>query len=185
MATCSTSQTSCGPNLCTSNSGRSGLLSESAHSGVHSFQVCDFPSKPLKPKHHHLCHYPELIKQFGSLIRLWTMRFESRHTYFKQCARKLHTFKNLSATLAERHQFLQAYLSPGKLFQLSVQVERGSESYSDDYNEAIRESIDHLDFQPGDTLVATEITLKVTKYRKAWLCFWPVMMRVWRLAELN
>lgn len=34
-----------------------------------------FPNKPLKPKHHYLVHYPELILQFGPLIRLWTLRF--------------------------------------------------------------------------------------------------------------
>lgn len=36
----------------------------------------------LKPKHHFLCHYPSLIFQFGPLIRLWTLRFESKHGYF-------------------------------------------------------------------------------------------------------
>ena len=45
-----------------------------------------FPDHPLKPKHHYLCHYPELILQFGPLIRLWTLRFESKYTFFKQCA---------------------------------------------------------------------------------------------------
>lgn len=75
-----------------------------------------FPEFCLKPKHHYLCYYPELIIQFGTLIRLWTLRFESKHTYFKQCARKLHNFKILCATLAERHQLLQAYLSAGTLF---------------------------------------------------------------------
>ena len=75
-----------------------------------------FPQHPLKPKHHYLCHYPELILRFGPLIRLWTLRFESKHTFFKQCARKLHNFKNLCATLAERHQLLQAYLGAGSLF---------------------------------------------------------------------
>lgn len=83
------------------------------------FRYVTFPSKPLKPKHHYLCHYPELIKQFGPLTRLWTMWFESKHTYFKQCARKLRNL-NVCATLAERHQLLQAYLSAGNLFQLSV-----------------------------------------------------------------
>lgn len=137
------------------------LIDEYVH-----FRCVTFPSKPLKPKHHYLCHYAELIKQFGPLIQLWTMRYESKHTYFKQCARKLHNLKNLCVTLAERHQLLQAYLSAGNLLQLSVQVEKGSELYSDDYNEPIKESIDQFDFQPGNTLVATAITLKGTKYRK-------------------
>ncbi|KAG1948860.1 immunoglobulin lambda-1 light chain-like [Pimephales promelas] len=33
-----------------------------------------FPNEPLKPKHHYLLHYPELITHFGPLIRLWTLR---------------------------------------------------------------------------------------------------------------
>lgn len=39
------------------------LIEEYVH-----FRSVTFPSKPLKPKHHYLCHYPELIKQFGPLI---------------------------------------------------------------------------------------------------------------------
>lgn len=41
-----------------------------------------FPDHPMKPKHHYISHYPELILHFGPLIRLWTLRFESKHTYF-------------------------------------------------------------------------------------------------------
>ncbi|KAI4898988.1 hypothetical protein NFI96_028833 [Prochilodus magdalenae] len=43
-----------------------------------------------------LRHYPGLILKFGPLIRLWTMRFESKLSYFKRCARQLKNFKNLS-----------------------------------------------------------------------------------------
>ena len=75
-----------------------------------------FPEKTLKPKHNYLAHYPQLILQFGPHIRVWTLRFESKHTYFKQCARKLHNFKNLCSTLANRHQLLQAYLGTGFCF---------------------------------------------------------------------
>lgn len=63
-----------------------------------------FPGQRLKPKHHYLRHYPALILKFGPLIRLWTMRFESKHSYFKRCARNLKNFKNLCFTLTERHQ---------------------------------------------------------------------------------
>ena len=51
-----------------------------------------FTEKTLKPKHHYRFHYLELILLFGPLIRLWTLCFESKHSYFKQCARKLHNF---------------------------------------------------------------------------------------------
>lgn len=41
-----------------------------------------FPGESLKPKHHYLGHYPELILHFGPLIQLWTLCFESKRNYF-------------------------------------------------------------------------------------------------------
>lgn len=70
-----------------------------------------FPEVILRPKHHYLTHYPYLIKQFGPLIRFWTMRFESKHSYFKNVIRHTRNFKNVSKTCTERHQYLQSLLS--------------------------------------------------------------------------
>ncbi|CAL1293885.1 unnamed protein product, partial [Larinioides sclopetarius] len=75
-----------------------------------------FPQIPLRPKHHYLTHYPVLIQKFGPLIRMWTMRFESKHSYFKKCIKSAQNFKNLTKTLSERHQFLQAYISTNEIF---------------------------------------------------------------------
>lgn len=125
-----------------------------------------FPNHPLKPKHHYLCHYPELTVRFGPLIRLWTLRFESKHSYFKQCARKLHNFKNLSATLAERHQLLQAYLNAGSPFPENVVAEKGMEFHVTDYNDDIRGSVACHNFQPGNTVACNEVTVKGTLYKK-------------------
>lgn len=111
-------------------------------------------------------HYPELIIRFGPLIRLWTLRFESKHTYFKQCARKLHNFKNLCSTLAERHQLLQAYLNAGNLFPPAVGVKKAAEFFPTDYNHSIRESVSSFDFGPDNTFIAHEATVKGTKYKK-------------------
>lgn len=106
-----------------------------------------FPGHSLKPKHHYLCHYPELIIHFGPLIRLWTLTFESKHTFSKQCARKLQNFKSICQTLAERHQLLQAYLSAGNLFPAPIQVEKGTEFYVHDYNRKIRSSVASYEFE--------------------------------------
>lgn len=130
------------------------------------FRRVTFPDFPLKPKHHYICHYPELIVHFGPLIRLWTLRFESKHSYFKECARKLHNFKNLCATLAERHQLLQAYLGEGSFFPQFIQVENGTDFFSDDYNERIRESVASLNFQSENTVAAHKVTFKGTTYKK-------------------
>lgn len=69
-----------------------------------------FPNSNLIPKHHYLMHYPSLIKQFGPLIDVWTMHFEQKHQYFKSIVQKSKNWKNITKTLAERHQMLQGLL---------------------------------------------------------------------------
>ena len=43
-----------------------------------------FPEKALRPKHHFLSHYPWLILMFGPLIRVWTLRFESKTRFLQK-----------------------------------------------------------------------------------------------------
>lgn len=68
-----------------------------------------FPHVKLLPKHHFLEHYPHMIRCFGPLIGLWTMRFEAKHSFFKQVARHTNCFKNIARSLAIKHQFMLAY----------------------------------------------------------------------------
>lgn len=81
-----------------------------------------FPESKLKPKHHFLCHYSALLLKFGPLVRLWMLRFESKHSYFKRCARHLKNFKNICQTLSERHQIYQAYLLAGQDYSKLLQL---------------------------------------------------------------
>ncbi|XP_064474056.1 uncharacterized protein LOC135388428 [Ornithodoros turicata] len=69
-----------------------------------------FPQTAVPCKLHFLVHYPSLTYKYGPLVNLWAMRFEGKHQYFKDMARKLHSFKNVTRTLAYRHQYLQAYI---------------------------------------------------------------------------
>lgn len=48
-----------------------------------------FPDYKLRPKHHYVEHYPELIRCFGPLVHLWTMCFEGKHHFFKRVYRTL------------------------------------------------------------------------------------------------
>lgn len=68
-----------------------------------------FPDCELKPKHHYLEHYPYLICLFCSLVDLWTMRFEAKHSFFKRVARSVRCFKNVLLSLSERHQYQIAH----------------------------------------------------------------------------
>lgn len=69
-----------------------------------------FPTVTLRPKHLYLSHYPELTRQFGPLVKVWSLRFESKHSYFKRCIRASGNFINATKSLAQKHQLLRSYL---------------------------------------------------------------------------
>ncbi|EEC07499.1 conserved hypothetical protein [Ixodes scapularis] len=68
-----------------------------------------FPAVKIPCKMHYLIHYPSCILKFGPLVELWAMRFEAKHQYFKNISRKIRNFKNISKSLAMRHQFYQCF----------------------------------------------------------------------------
>ena len=100
-----------------------------------------FPEHNLKPKHHYLLHYPSLIMQFGPLIRVWTMRFESKHSYFKRCVRSARCFKNVCYTMADRHQLLQAFKCSGLFFHSALQLSNSLPFQLDCYSDALQNII--------------------------------------------
>lgn len=67
----------------------------------------------LRFKHHYLNHYPYLIYQFGPLMKVWTLRFESKRTYFKRIIRDTKNFINAIHSLSIKHERLQCLLRFG------------------------------------------------------------------------
>ena len=63
-----------------------------------------FPNLRLRPKYHYIEHDHFLIKCFGPLVHLWTMRFEGKHKVFKKIVCDTHNYKSVLKTLAEGHQ---------------------------------------------------------------------------------
>src|SRR5277367_6564447 len=68
-----------------------------------------FPNNRLRPKHHFLIHYPRCIRLVGPLIRFWCMRFEAKHNFFRRLSHIVCNFRNISKTMAMRHQMMQCY----------------------------------------------------------------------------
>ena len=68
-----------------------------------------FPLRHLKPKHHHMLHYPSAMREVGPLIHLWVMRFEAFHNFSKRLAHIVCNFQNIAKTLAYRNQMLLCY----------------------------------------------------------------------------
>jgi hypothetical protein len=78
--------------------------------------VTDETMCSAKPKHHFISHYPFLYKRYGPLILCWTLRFESKHRFFKDLANKAKNFINFLKMSCTRHQRFQAHLLYSGLF---------------------------------------------------------------------
>lgn len=75
-----------------------------------------YPDNPIIPKMHYMVHYPSQMMQFGPLIHTWTMRHEAKLSVLKRAAHH-GNFKNISLTVAKRHQHLLCYhLNIGRSF---------------------------------------------------------------------
>ena len=84
-----------------------------------------FPDFRLRPKHHYVEHYPQLVRKFGPLTEVWTMRFEGKHKFFKRAIRNAQNFKNVAMTLATKHQKAVSYhLDCSSFFRPSVEMSK-------------------------------------------------------------
>lgn len=76
----------------------------------------------LKPKDHFFTHYPTVIRKQGPVKPMSMLRFESKHKYFTDIAKRTLNFVNLPKTMAENHQlnilfngFIASKTEPSKL----------------------------------------------------------------------
>lgn len=60
--------------------------------------------KTLKPKHHFMSHYHQIIRKIGPLINVWRMRTEAKHRPSKRNAHISQSRVNLPYTLPLKHQ---------------------------------------------------------------------------------
>lgn len=99
-----------------------------------------FPQGKLIPKHHFIEHYPQLIKAFGPLVSLWTMRFEAKHRFFKKIVRQTSCFRNILKSMAKKHQSMIAYhLHGSNVKKPAVSVSKMSRVPLEVVNENIQE----------------------------------------------
>lgn len=75
------------------------------------------------PKHHYMVHYSYHMSLFGPLRHMWCMRFEGKHKYFKNISTASKSFKNITKTLAKRHQMRQSWeMSSSSILERSPEV---------------------------------------------------------------
>ena len=68
-----------------------------------------YENVPISAKMHFLVHYPRCIRMFGPPLSYSTMRWDSKHSYFKRVHHQNHNHINLPVSLAERHQECQLF----------------------------------------------------------------------------
>lgn len=99
-----------------------------------------FPDIPLRPKHHYILHYPALMLRCGPLIWLWTMRFESKHSFFKKAIRQTNNCINITWSMSEKHQLHQSCLQSGQYFDDPIQI-NGEKYVPEKFSEEIQRTI--------------------------------------------
>lgn len=63
----------------------------------------------FKPKHHNLLHYSRIMKKYGPLNSMSTIRFEAKHKQLKSFSKVTSSRLNSSYTLAVKHQLNLCY----------------------------------------------------------------------------
>lgn len=58
----------------------------------------------LKPKHHFMTHYANIIRKVGPLVHMSTLRFETKHKEFTKIAKSTNNYRNINKTLSTRYQ---------------------------------------------------------------------------------
>lgn len=93
------------------------------------------------------------------------MRFESKHCFFKRCMKSAQNFKNVTQTLSEKHQLLQAYKQSSQYFQNTVEVANSIPLLMDTFHQDIQSAIQMCSVSDSAE-VSSEVTVKGTLYKK-------------------
>lgn len=92
-----------------------------------------FPSSTLKPKHHHMLHYPMVIAMAGAPRNYWSFLYEANHKSHKQYARNITSRVDICVSLAKKYQLQFAnsifMLPPHKLLELEERRRSSSDRY--------------------------------------------------------
>ncbi len=124
-----------------------------------------FPEFRLRPKHHFVEHYPQLVRKFGPLSEVWTMRFEGKHKFFKRVIRTAQNFKNVAMTLATKHQKAVSYhLDCSSFFRPSVEMSKVTPVLLATFPHSVQTAIAQNFTTPESVLEVASVSVDGIKY---------------------
>ncbi|KAJ1519069.1 hypothetical protein ONE63_011311 [Megalurothrips usitatus] len=125
--------------------------------------VKEFIPECLTPKHHYLSHYPMLILIFDPLIRLFTLRFESKHVFFKRVMKACLNTLNVTYTMARKYMCRSAFdrksglVPPAIMYDSSFYLDTDSlpenERVPEDAEELHKVTVHGTEYTPGHYLL--------------------------------
>lgn len=125
--------------------------------------IIDIFKKDLIPKHHLLTHHPNIIRDMGPLVKMWMIRYESKHKVFSDMAKRTHNFVNIAQTLAQKHQEMFCL----KGFDVNNTIEDSKTRCYAYENEELNEHKQILlNFKLDKSLVLNFLNLNCWQYRK-------------------
>lgn len=133
-----------------------------------------FPNVPLRPKHHYMIHYPSLILRYGPLIKVWAMRFESKHSYFKRTVRYTQNFINVLKTLSEKHELFQSLIRLGSDIRQTVECFNKTNFNVKLYSTNVERCVSNMGWtgeEKKNVYECTKIVYKGTTYEKGTVLF--------------
>lgn len=119
---------------------------------------------PLRPKHHYLQHYPELIIHFGPLMKSWTLRCESKHCFMKSSTRFSRNFINITKSLSVKHELYQCFIRAGGEIYSDIEIKKTEKFNLSLYNEAIQQVLSTMQLHQ-ETMQCSEILKNGISYR--------------------
>lgn len=109
--------------------------------------------------------FSNMIECFGPLVGQWTMRFEAKHSFFKEVARHTNCFKNIPLTLATKHQQMIAYHINASHLKSSLEVTNLSTLPVDVLNKEVVASLRQKYPMKNEVHLAKNATNKGISYR--------------------
>ena len=131
-----------------------------------------FEGATITAKFHYLLHYAQLVFYFGPLIKVWTLRFEQKHQYFKRCFAKKRNYINPTKTIAEHAQLAEAYFLSGSENAEEIGLQGHVKPYLSVNIESEADSLIRQHFQ--DTMhisTASNVTFEGIHYRLGQLLY--------------
>lgn len=106
--------------------------------------VIEVHVKSIKPKHHFLLHYSQVMEQSGPLVHIWSMKYEQFHRRSKLTSNVSGSFKNILQTLAHKSQlkFCHQIITPLKdSCQYNNELQISDDDYSKYFTSKCRSSL--------------------------------------------